>query len=132
MTTLGLCLALGIAPALSDTSSVEISLQTKPPTIFLNFTQTDIGAVLQALAKLANVNIVPDRDVTGPVDIHIKDVPLDDALEILCTTNGYTYSLVTCHTERLAERVTGARHREICDPIDCVVQFKNEDQKRSL
>ncbi|MBI4178615.1 hypothetical protein HY522_04205, partial [bacterium] len=88
MTSVGLCLALGIAPAgsaspefstdggsasltpaFSDTSPVDIFLQTKPQTIFLNFTRTDIGVVLQALAKLADVNIVPDRDVTGPVDI---------------------------------------------------------------
>lgn len=65
-----------------------------PNPILLNFTQTDIRDVLQAVAIQQGVNIVPDRDVTGSVDIHIKDVPLDNALEILCNTNGYTYSLV--------------------------------------
>lgn len=92
------CLCLSVVPldSSADTLLVESVPAdfSKPKTILLNFTQTDIRDVLQAIAIQQNVNIVPDRDVTGPVDIHIKAVPLDDALELLCTTNGLTYSLV--------------------------------------
>lgn len=54
----------------------------------LNFQQIDTRAVLQLLADTSGLNIVVSDTVQGSVTLRLQDVPWDQALDIVLTTNG--------------------------------------------
>jgi len=62
--------------------------------ISLNFKDTDIHIVLQALAEKSGVNVVATPDVQGTVSIQLKDVPWATALDVLLKTYGYGYEWI--------------------------------------
>jgi type IV pilus assembly protein PilQ len=62
--------------------------------ISLNFKDTDIHIVLQALAEKSGVNVVSTPDVQGTVSIQLKDVPWATALDVLLKTYGYGYEWI--------------------------------------
>lgn len=52
-----------------------------------NFVSTDVGAVLQAIATTAGVDIVPSPEIQGTkVDLKITKKTWQEALDILCST----------------------------------------------
>ena len=54
----------------------------------LNFQEIDTRAVLQLLADTSGLNIVVSDAVQGSVTLRLQDVPWDQALDIVLTTNG--------------------------------------------
>jgi len=62
--------------------------------ISLNFKDTDIHIVLQALAEKSGVNIVSTPEVQGTVSIQLKDVPWATALDVLLKTYGFGYEWI--------------------------------------
>lgn len=52
----------------------------------LNFQNIDIRALLQVIADFTNFNVVTSDSVTGNVTLRLKDVPWDQALEIILQT----------------------------------------------
>ena len=54
----------------------------------LNFQDIDTRAVLQLLADTSGLNIVVSDTVQGNVTLRLRNVPWDQALDILLTTNG--------------------------------------------
>lgn len=54
----------------------------------LNFQAIDTRAVLQLLADTSGLNIVVSDTVQGSVTLRLQDVPWDQALDIVLTTNG--------------------------------------------
>lgn len=56
--------------------------------ISLNFQNIQIRAVLQLLADFTGVNIVVSDKVTGNITLRLNDVPWDQALDIILTTQG--------------------------------------------
>ena len=54
----------------------------------LNFQEIDTRAVLQLLADTSRLNIVVSDTVQGSVTLRLQDVPWDQALDIVLTTNG--------------------------------------------
>jgi len=62
----------------------------KPPRVHFAFQNVDVTVVIDAIAKLANANIVVAPEVKGSVTIRLKDVPWRDALETAVKTLGFT------------------------------------------
>ncbi|MEN9780358.1 MAG: putative Fimbrial assembly protein pilQ precursor, secretin family, partial [Pseudomonadota bacterium] len=54
----------------------------------LNFQNIDVRALLQVIADFTNFNVITSDSVTGNVTLRLKDVPWDQALEIILQTKG--------------------------------------------
>ncbi len=54
----------------------------------LNFQEIDIRAVLQLIADFIGVNLVASDTVSGKVTLRLKDVPWDQALDLVLKTKG--------------------------------------------
>ncbi|MDA8124172.1 MAG: secretin and TonB N-terminal domain-containing protein [Deltaproteobacteria bacterium] len=74
-------------PAVAKANGGEKSTYTGSR-IFLDVQDADIKAVLRLLAEQGKVSIVSGDDVKGPVTLHMKDVPWDQALDTLLNLKG--------------------------------------------
>jgi type IV pilus assembly protein PilQ len=74
----------GKAAANGDSAIVKQSAQK----ISLDFQDADMRAVLRLLAETGGVSIVAGPDVKGAVNIHMRDVPWDQALETILDIHG--------------------------------------------
>jgi type IV pilus assembly protein PilQ len=54
----------------------------------LNFQNIDVRALLQVIADFTNFNVVTSDTVTGNVTLRLKDVPWDQALDIILQSKG--------------------------------------------
>jgi len=61
--------------------------------ISLDFQGADLRAVLRTFAEISGLNIVIDPQVTGNVDVALRDVPWDQALDIILRANKLSYSV---------------------------------------
>ena len=97
----------GLPPATAQ-APVQATLQTQPqgqsaanqgPTRFtgtpisLDFQGADLRAVLRSFAEISGLNIVIDPNVQGTVDVALRDVPWDQALDIILRANKLGYSV---------------------------------------
>lgn len=105
----------------------------------------DIRTVLRSIAAYGEVNIIPDVDVSGPVNVRLKDVPWRRALEIVCQSAGLA-TIPDGDVLRVASRKTvadetlevesSARKREEVLPLEtAILQVRYataEELKQSL
>lgn len=54
----------------------------------LNFQNIDVRAVLQQIADVAGLNLVTSDEVQGSITLRLKDVPWDQALDLVLQTKG--------------------------------------------
>ena len=54
----------------------------------LNFQNIELRAVLQQIADVAGLNLVASDDVQGAITLRLKDVPWDQALDLVLQTKG--------------------------------------------
>ncbi len=83
------------APAMAPPASAAGS-QGKQYTghpISLDFQGADLRAVLRTFAEISGLNIVIDPAVQGTVDVSLRDVPWDQALDIILRANKLGYSV---------------------------------------
>jgi type IV pilus assembly protein PilQ len=59
--------------------------------ISLDFQGADLRAVLRTFSEISGLNIVIDPTVTGTVDVSLRDVPWDQALDIILRANKLGY-----------------------------------------
>ena len=71
-----------VAPLLAPTTQF-----TGHP-VSLDFQGADLRAVLRTFAEISGLNMVIDPKVTGTVDVALRDVPWDQALDIILRANG--------------------------------------------
>ncbi len=64
---------------------------TQSGNVSLDFREADIRNVLQILALKSGVNVVASPEVSGLISIQLKDVPWQQALEVILETAGYAY-----------------------------------------
>jgi type IV pilus assembly protein PilQ len=57
----------------------------------LNFQNIEVRALLQVIADFTNFNVVTSDTVTGNVTLRLKDVPWDQALDIILQAKGLGY-----------------------------------------
>src|SRR5262249_45826641 len=55
--------------------------------ISLDFQGADLRAVLRTFAEISSLNIVIDPSIQGTVDVALRDVPWDQALDIILRAN---------------------------------------------
>lgn len=55
--------------------------------ISLDFKDADVQNVLRVIAEVSGLNIVATDDVTGRVTLHLVDVPWDQALDVVLSSN---------------------------------------------
>ncbi len=61
--------------------------------VSLDFQGADLRAVLRTFAEISGLNIVIDPAVQGSVDVALRDVPWDQALDIILRANKLGYSV---------------------------------------
>jgi len=61
--------------------------------VSLDFQGADLRAVLRTFSEISSLNIVIDPTVTGSVDVALKDVPWDQALDIILRANKLGYNV---------------------------------------
>jgi len=59
--------------------------------VSLDFQQADLRAVLRVFAEISGLNIVIDPAVKGTVDVALRDVPWDQAMDIILRANKLGY-----------------------------------------
>ncbi|MFW6271229.1 MAG: hypothetical protein ACOC4G_14295, partial [Bacillota bacterium] len=74
----------------------------------MDFKDTEIKDVLQALAESANKNLVVDNSVEGEISIHLRDINFEDALDLVISSSHLDYNLsdntvVVATPERIEE-----------------------------
>lgn len=82
-------------PAQKTQTSVEIGesthkLTTKPVTLTMR--QSELKAVLRAMARVVNYNLLVKNDLKGEVSVDFRGVPWDQAFTGLLKTHGLSYS----------------------------------------
>jgi len=61
--------------------------------ISLDFQGADLRAVLRTFAEISGLNIVIDPSIQGTVDVALRDVPWDQALDIILRANRLGYAV---------------------------------------
>ena len=61
--------------------------------VSLDFQGADLRAVLRVFAEISGLNVVIDPAIQGSVDVALRDVPWDQALEIILRSNKLGYFL---------------------------------------
>jgi type IV pilus secretin PilQ/predicted competence protein len=59
--------------------------------VSLDFQQADLKSVLRVFSEISGLNVVIDPSVSGTVDVALKDVPWDQALDIILRANQLGY-----------------------------------------
>jgi type IV pilus secretin PilQ/predicted competence protein len=88
--------ALAQQPSGAATTTDQIVRQGKEYNghpITLDFQQADLRLVLRAFNEISGLNIVIDPTVQGSVDVALRDVPWDQALDIILRANKLGYIL---------------------------------------
>jgi type IV pilus assembly protein PilQ len=62
-------------------------------TVTLDFQGADLRSVLRTFAEISGLNIVIDPSIQGTVDVSLKDVPWDQALDIILRANKLGYAI---------------------------------------
>jgi type IV pilus assembly protein PilQ len=85
--------AAAVQAAQTSTAPAEptvISKYTGHP-VSLDFQGADLRAVLRTFAEISGLNIVLDTTIQGTVDVALRDVPWDQALDIILRANKLGY-----------------------------------------
>jgi len=82
---------LQVPPA--QTGAARTGRQFTGHAISLDFQGADLRAVLRTFAEISGLNIVIDPTVQGSVDVALRDVPWDQALDIILRANKLGYSV---------------------------------------
>ncbi len=83
----------GVAAAPQAVAQAPGGRQYNGHPISLDFQGADLRAVLRTFAEISGLNIVIDPAVQGSVDVALRDVPWDQALDIILRANKLGYSV---------------------------------------
>ncbi len=128
------------APAVSVEAVMELKM-SPTGTVSLDFREADIKNVLKVLAYKSGINIIAGPEVVGLVNIQLKDVPWQKALEVILSTYGYSYEqkgtvIMVTTVENLKKRREDAKLLADQEPIATetfVLNFsKAEDILKSI
>lgn len=87
------------APAASGLATLQTATNAQGQRTFtgdpitLDFQGADLRAVLRTFAEISGLNIVIDPSIQGTVDVSLRDVPWDQALDIILRANKLGYSV---------------------------------------
>ena len=78
----------------ADLESAEQAFRFRGEKLSLNFQDIEIRSVLQLIADFTDLNLVASDTVAGRITLRLKNVPWDQALEIIMKTKGLDKRLV--------------------------------------
>jgi type IV pilus assembly protein PilQ len=113
----------------TEVSNQEVQFTGEPITLTLK--DADIKDVLRTFSALTQLNIVLDPGVSGSVTVELRDVPWDQALDLILRINGLDYVLennvlrVAPISKLAAEKSARAafeREQELSKPLKTVVK----------
>ncbi len=109
-----------------DPGSPRGAVQARTEPISLDVQNAELRSVLRTVSEFGGVNIVPDREVGGPITVRMDTVPWRQALDIVCRAAGLVAldhedyirvaTLRTWRDERIEEEAS-ARTREDLQPL---------------
>ena len=79
---------LEVKPLSADPSRATQRGRYTGEKLSLNFQNVEVRAVLNVIADFTDLNIITSDTVTGNITLRLKDVPWDQALEIILQTRG--------------------------------------------
>ena len=79
---------LEVRPAKADANKLVPGQGYSGQRLSLNFQSIEIRALLQIIADFSDFNVVTSDTVTGTVTLRLKDVPWDQALDIILQSKG--------------------------------------------
>ena len=77
-----------VSPVTPDPSRATQRGRYTGEKLSLNFQNVEVRAVLNVIADFTDLNIITSDTVTGNITLRLKDVPWDQALEIILQTRG--------------------------------------------
>jgi type IV pilus assembly protein PilQ len=77
-----------VKPVAVDPARVSQRGQYTGEKLSLNFQNVEVRAVLNVIADFTDLNIITSDTVTGNITLRLKDVPWDQALDIILQTRG--------------------------------------------
>lgn len=77
-----------VRPAKEDPNKLIAGPGYRGERLSLNFQNIDVRSLLQVFADFTNLNIVTSDSVTGTLSLRLKDVPWDQALQIVLDSKG--------------------------------------------
>jgi type IV pilus assembly protein PilQ len=77
-----------VKPVAADPSRAAQRGRYTGDKLSLNFQSVEVRAVLNVIADFTDLNIITSDTVTGSITLRLKDVPWDQALEIILQTRG--------------------------------------------
>lgn len=83
-----------VAPVVTTEASVQDSKDvavSQDGMVTLDFREADIRNVLKVLSYKSGVNIIAGPEVQGTVSIQLREVPWEQALDVILQTYGYGY-----------------------------------------
>ncbi len=115
--------------AATEVETGEVQFTGDP--ISLTLKDADIKDVLKTFSALTQLNIVIDPEVNGSVTVELRNVPWDQALDLILKINGLDYllennvlrvSTVAKLTREKNERAQYLEQQEIAQPLKTVVK----------
>ena len=112
------CFAQGAlaGPPGQNTVSAAGVKEAPPSKVSLDIKGMDVVDVLKMLSSRYNLNIVIGKNVTGRVTLFLKEVPLEDALELILLANDLAYEkqgdIINVMTQRDYELKYGERYKD--------------------
>lgn len=105
--------------------------------VSLDFRDADIRNVLKVLAYKSGVNIIAGPEVTGVITIQLKDIPWQQALDVILATYGYGYdrrgNIITVTTiENLKKRREDSQFLTEQEPLSTRIFTLNFGQASEL
>src|SRR5262245_34543954 len=79
---------LEVKPIIVDPTRVSQKGRYSGEKLSLNFQNVEVRAVLNVIADFTDLNVITSDTVTGNITLRLKDVPWDQALEIILQTRG--------------------------------------------
>ena len=76
--------------AVDESPSGVIEVSRPPYLSDYNFKDAPLRDVIENIARVAGANVIISPEVEGSVTLRLAEVPWRDALEVLCTTLGYS------------------------------------------
>lgn len=77
-----------VRPVAENPNKLVQGIGTQGEKLSLNFQNIDVRSVLQVIADFTNFNIITSDAVAGNVTLRLKDVPWDQALDIILQSKG--------------------------------------------
>ena len=111
---------------------VTLSLGTGTRTVTLEFRETPLKTVFEALARAANLNFVFDKDVRGDAKttVFLRNISVEEALRVILGTQQLGHRLLNENTVQVFP-ATQQKQRDVLETVTRTFYLVNTDPKQA-